>query len=101
MYRFVMNNFKNPDDTMNEIIRLNGLNTKQKIIKYIAQEFNKYNTNRYPLNGLVVLDDFANNPLLTNKKSPLHAYFTKKGITILHLLLMFKQLNSFQKTTKE
>ena len=77
MYRFVMNNFINPDDTMNEIIRLNGLNTKPKIIKYIAQEFNKYNTNRYPLNCLVVLDDFANNPLLTDKKSPLHAYFTK------------------------
>ena len=77
MYRFVMNNFKEPDDTMNEIIRSNGLNTKQKIIKYIAQEFNKYNTNRYPLNCLVVLDDFANNELLTNKKSPLHSYFTK------------------------
>ena len=25
MYRFVMNNFENPDDTMNEIIRLNGI----------------------------------------------------------------------------
>ena len=29
------------------------------------------------MNCLVVLDDFANNPLLTNKKSPLHSYFTK------------------------
>ena len=77
MYRFVMNNFNNPDDTMSEIIRLNGLNTKQKLVKYIAQEFNKYNTNRYPLNCLVVLDDFANNELLTNKKSKLHTYFTK------------------------
>ena len=77
MYRFVMNNFKNPDDTMNEIIRLNGLTTKQKLVKYIAGEFNKYNTNRYPLNCLVVLDDFANNELLTDKKSKLHTYFTK------------------------
>ena len=77
MYRFVMNNFKNPDDTMNEIIRLNGLTTKQKLVKYIAGEFNKYNTNRYPLNCLIVLDDFANNELLTDKKSKLHTYFTK------------------------
>ena len=68
MYRFVMNNFKNPDDTMEEIIRLNGLNNKRKLVKYIAEEFNKYNTNRYPLNCLVVLDDFANNELLTDKK---------------------------------
>ena len=77
MYRFVMNNFKNPDDTMEEIIRLNGLNNKRKLVKYIAEEFNKYNTNRYPLNCLVVLDDFANNELLTDKKSKLHTYFTK------------------------
>ena len=77
MYRFVMNNFKNPDDTMNEIIRANGLNNKQKLVKFIANEFNKYNTNRYPLNCLVVLDDFANNELLTDKKSKLHTYFTK------------------------
>ena len=77
MYRFVMNNFKNPDETMEEIIELNGLYTKQKLVKFIAQEFNKYNTNRYPLNCLVVLDDFANNELLTNKKSQLHSYFTK------------------------
>ena len=77
MYRFVMNNFKNPDDIMNEIIRTNGLTTKQKLVKYIAGEFNKYNTNRYPLNCLVDLDDFANNELLTDKKSKLHTYFTK------------------------
>ena len=77
MYRFVMNNFKNPDDTMEDIIRMNGLTTKQKLVKYIASEFNKYNTNRYPLNCLVVLDDFANNGLLTDKKSKLHTYFTK------------------------
>ena len=77
MYRFVMNNFKKPDDIMNEIIRLNGLHTKTKLIKYIAQEFNRYSTNRYPLNCLVVLDDFANNPLLTDRKSLLHSYFTK------------------------
>ena len=77
MYRFVMNNFKNPDDTMEEIIRANGLNNKQKLVKFIANEFNKYNTNRYPLNCLVVLDDFANNELLTDKKSKLHTYLTK------------------------
>ena len=77
MYRFVMNNFKNPDDTMSDIIRVNGLHTKKKLVKFIAEEFNKYNTNRYPLNCLVVLDDFANNELLTDKKSKLHTYFTK------------------------
>ena len=77
IYKYVMSNFKKIDDTMSELIRLNGLNTKEKIIKFCAGEFNKYNTNRYPLNCLVVLDDFANNELLTSKKSKLHSYFTK------------------------
>ena len=77
IYRFIMNDFKKPDETMQEIIRVNGLNTKTKLVKYLANELAKYQTNRYPLNCLVVLDDFANNELLINKKSKLHTYFTK------------------------
>ena len=77
IYRFIMNDFKKPDETMQEIIRVNGLNTKTKLVKYLANELANYQTNRYPLNCLVVLDDFANNELLINKKSKLHTYFTK------------------------
>ena len=77
IYRFVMNNFKKPDEIMQGLINQYGLNTKAKLVKFIANEFNKYQTNRYPLNCLVVLDDFANNDLLTKKNSPLHSYFTK------------------------
>ena len=77
IYRFVMNNFKKPDELMQSLILQHGLNTKEKLIKFVANEFNRYQTNRYPLNCLVVLDDFANNTLLTNRKSPLHTYFTK------------------------
>ena len=54
IYRFVMNNLKKPDELMQRV-----------------------QTNRYPMNCLVVLDDFANNELLTNRKSSLHTCFTK------------------------
>ena len=77
IYSYVMSNFKKPNDTMLELIQTHGLNTKEKQIKFIANELNRYQTNRYPLNCLVVLDDFANNTLLTNRKSLLHSYFTK------------------------
>ena len=77
IYRYVMSDFKKPDDTMSELIRVNGLNTKEKKIKFVAKELNKYNVNRYPINCLVVLDDFADNQLLTNRKSPLIPFFTK------------------------
>ena len=72
-----MSNFKKPDDNMNDMIQRYNLNTKEKLIKFIVGELNKYQTNRYPLNCLVVLDDFANNELLTNRKSKLIPYFTK------------------------
>ena len=77
IYRFVMSNFKKPDDNMKELIMKYNLNTKEKMIKFIVNELNRYQTNRYPLNCLVVLDDFANNELLTNRKSKLIPYFTK------------------------
>ena len=59
--KFVMNNFKKPDELMSSLILQHGLNTKEKLIKFVANEFNRYQKNRYPLNYLVVLDDFANN----------------------------------------
>ena len=77
IYKFVMNNFKKLDELMSSLILQHGLNTKEKLVKFVANEFNRYQTNRYPLNCLVVLDDFANNELLTNRKSPLHTYFSK------------------------
>lgn len=77
IYRFVMSNFKKPDDNMKQMIQQYNLNTKEKTIKFIVNELNRYQTNRYPLNCLVVLDDFANNELLTNRKSKLIPYFTK------------------------
>ena len=72
-----MSNFKKPDDNMKELIMKYNLNTKEKIIKFIVNELNRYQVNTYPLNCLVVLDDFANNELLTNRKSKLIPYFTK------------------------
>ena len=72
-----MSNFKKPDDNMKQMIQQYNLNTKEKTIKFIVNELNRYQTNRYPLNCLVVLDDFANNELLTNRKSKLIPYFTK------------------------
>ena len=62
---------------MRDIIEKNSLYRRDKLIKYIADEFNAYQTNRYPLNTLVVLDDFANNKLLIDRKSILHQYFSK------------------------
>ena len=77
MYRYVMKNFKNPEDEMKRLIEKKGLTTKKKQVEYIAKKFNKYGTVRYPLNCLVVLDDFAAHPLLQRKESELCRLMTK------------------------
>ena len=77
IYRYVMNNFKKPEDEMKRIINKHGLTTKKRQIEYIAKKFNKYQTTRYPLNCLVVLDDFAGHPLLQRKESELCRIMTK------------------------
>ena len=77
LYRYVMNNFKKPEDEVKRIIEKKGLTTKKKQVEYIAKKFNKYGTTRYPLNCLVVLDDMASNPLLQRKESELSRLMTK------------------------
>ena len=77
LYRYVMNNFKKPEDEVKRIIEKKGLTTKKKQVEYIAKKFNKYGTTRYPLNCLVVLDDMASHPLLQRKESELSRLMTK------------------------
>ena len=77
LYRYVMNNFKKPEDEVKRIVEKKGLTTKKKQVEYIAKKFNKYGTTRYPLNCLVVLDDMASHPLLQRKESELSRLMTK------------------------
>ena len=77
LYRYVMNNFKKPEDEVKRIIEKKGLTTKKKQVEYIAKKFNKYGTTRYPLNCLVMLDDMASHPLLQRKESELSRLMTK------------------------
>ena len=62
---------------MTRIINKHGLKKKEDVLKYIAQKLMKYGTNRYPANLLLVLDDFAANPLIQQKESELNRLLTK------------------------
>ena len=50
---------------------------KTKLLKYIMSKFQKYNYNKSIVPILIILDDFAANPLLENKRSPLARLMTK------------------------
>ena len=50
---------------------------KLKIMTYILKKFQKYQYNRSVVPLLVILDDFAANPLIENKRTPLARMMTK------------------------
>ena len=75
--QFLNKNLKKPSDEMQRILKKHNLQKKEEILKYIAEKLLKYNTSRYPANLLLVLDDFASNPLLQQKESELNRILTK------------------------
>ena len=77
LIQYLNSNLKKPSEEMNRVITKHGLQKKEDILKYIAEKLLKYNTARYPANLLLVLDDFASNPLLQHKESELNRILTK------------------------
>ena len=75
--QFLNKGLKKPSDEMQRIIKKHNLIKKEDILKYIAEKLLKYNANKYPANLLLVLDDFASNPLLQHKESELNRILTK------------------------
>ena len=49
----------------------------KRIIQYAQKKMNKYKFNSYPSNTLLILEDFAGNPLIKKVDSPLAQYITK------------------------
>ena len=77
LIQFMNSNLKKPSQEMERIITKHNLKKKEEVLKYIAEKLLKYNTSRYPANLLLVLDDFASNPLLQQKESELNRILTK------------------------
>lgn len=77
LVQFMNSNLKKPSQEMERLIIKHGLKKKEQQLKYIAEKLLKYNTSRYPANLLLILDDFASNPLLQQKESELNRLLTK------------------------
>lgn len=86
MYKYILSDFVELDDTMKHIIEKHKLYTIrggkkeiniQKLFIYLINKMSKYGFQNYPSNTLLVLDDFAGNPLTTSPTSPLNRILTK------------------------
>ena len=82
MVQFINSNLKKPSAEMTRIINKHGLKKKADVLKYIAEKLMKYGTDKYPANLLLVLDDFAANPLIQQKESELNRLLTKNCLCI-------------------
>ena len=77
LYRYVNSNGKKVDDEFKRLIEKHKLDKEDKKLLYIAQKLLKYNTVKYPLNLLFVLDDFAGNKLINRPDTELCKILTK------------------------
>ena len=75
--KHVLSKMKKTDDEMERIIKKHDLDDIEDRIVYIANKLASYGTSDYPFHTLLVLDDFAGNPLLKKTDSPLARILTK------------------------
>ena len=77
LYRYVNSGGKKIDDEFKRLIEKHNLDKEEKKLLYVAQKLLKYNTTKYPLNLLLVLDDFAGNKLINRPDTELCKILTK------------------------
>ena len=77
LYKYINSGGKKIDDEFNRLIEKHKLDNDEKKLLYVAQKMMKYNTTKYPLNLLLVLDDFAGNKLINRPDTELCKILTK------------------------
>lgn len=75
--KFVLNKMRKADDEMNRLIKKHQLADEDDVVEYTAYKMAQYGFRDYPFNTLLVLDDFAGNPLIRKQDSPLVRMMTK------------------------
>ena len=77
LYKYINSEGKKIDDEFKRLIDKHKLDNDEKKLLYVAQKMMKYNTTKYPLNLLLVLDDFAGHPLINRPDNELCRILTK------------------------
>lgn len=77
LYKYINSEGKKIDDEFKRLIEKHKLDNDEKKLLYVAQKMMKYNTTKYPLNLLLVLDDFAGHPLINRPDNELCRILTK------------------------
>ena len=97
---FVNNGCKNPNEEMERLFEKRRLVKKDKQIKYITDKLVKYDWATYPHRCLLVLDDFANHPLLRSKETEMCRLLKKLRHFNINVIICVQTVKSIPKDIK-
>ena len=100
MINYVNNGCKNPNEELQRLFEKRRLAKKDKQIKYISEKLIKYDWATYPHRCLLVLDDFANHPLLRSKETEMCRLLKKLRHFNINVIICVQTVKSIPKDIK-
>ena len=97
---YVNNGCKESNDEMQRLIDKHRLKKNDKLIKYITEKLVKYDWATYPHRCLLVLDDFANHPLLRSKETEMCRLLKKLRHFNINVIICVQTVKSIPKDIK-
>jgi hypothetical protein len=100
LMKFVKKNLKNPCKKMQELINIHKLNTKPKLIEFIAKTLTEIGWKSFPHKCLLILDDFASHPLLKKREDSLSRTLKKLRHFNITVVICVQTVKSIPKDLK-
>ena len=97
---FANNKFKDPNEELQRVFAKHRLSKPDKIMKYITDKLIKYNWSTHPHRCLLVLDDFANHPLLRHKENEMCRLLKKLRHFNINVIICVQTVKSIPKDIK-
>ena len=105
IFQFILNKCTNPNEELTRVfekhrLNNNAKNIKEKQIRYIADKLIKYDWKTYPHRCLLVLDDFANHPLLRSKETEMCRLLKKLRHFNINVIICVQTVKSIPRDIK-
>ena len=97
---YVNTKLKTPNEEMQRLLEKHRLAKREKQIKYITEKLVKYNWSTYPHRCLLVLDDFANHPLLRSKETEMCRLLKKLRHFNINVIICVQTVKSIPRDIK-
>ena len=98
--KYINSDFKKTDEEIERLFSKYNLNNSKKKLKYISEKLAKYQWKTYPHRCLLILDDFANHPLLRSKETEMSRLLKKLRHFNINVIICVQTTKSIPKDIK-